>query len=120
MEDKKGLTAENLVGNEKERSVNAKNKQKNGYKFIIGFSIVMALVSVSTDSYVYNLNEKSNKLSEDISLLKSEKENLELQISKAGNVQNLMDISTKELNMKYAQESDYIKIDKLEFKFQDE
>lgn len=96
---------------EKKLKKNVNGEKKTNYKGIISAVLILSMAKISIDSYIYNLNQKSNEISGLIEAEEAEKENLMLQISKSGNLPNLIEIAKNELKMKFATDEDYIKVD---------
>ena len=96
---------------EKKLKKNVNGEKKTNYKGIISAILILSMAKISIDSYIYNLNQKSNEISGLIEAEEAEKENLMLQISKSGNLPNLIEIAKNELKMKFATDEDYIKVD---------
>ncbi|MBP3916592.1 hypothetical protein [Clostridium sp.] len=89
-----------------------KNKERKiTYKGIIIVLIFSSMLKIGIDSYIYNLNEKYNDVLDEISVEEAEAENLQLQISKAGNLPNLMDTAKNELKMKFPEDKETIYLD---------
>ena len=109
--DKNKIKSNKKFLKEKRLNENINEEKKTSYRGVIIAVLILSMAKISVDSYIYNLNQKSNEISNLIEVEEAEKENLMLQISKSGNLPNLIDMAKNELNMKFATDEDYIKVD---------